>query len=83
GRGEFESGQYKRIGKDGKEIWLQATYNPVLDERGKPIKVVKFASDITEQTIRNADLSGQIEAINKAQAVIEFSLDGKILNANE
>ena len=83
GRGEFDAGQYKRIGKGGKEIWLQASYNPILDDKGRPVKVVKFAADITEQTIRNADLGGQIEAIHKAQAVIEFSLDGKVLDAND
>ncbi|MGJ4951988.1 methyl-accepting chemotaxis protein [Bradyrhizobium sp. HKCCYLS20291] len=83
GRGEFDAGQYKRIGKGGKEIWIQASYNPMLDASGKPYRVVKFATDITEQVIRNADFGGQIAAINKAQAVIEFTMDGKVLNANE
>jgi methyl-accepting chemotaxis protein len=82
GRGELDAGQYKRIGKGGKEVWIQASYNPILDQSGKAFKVVKYATDITEQTLKNADLSGQIEAINKAQAVIEFTLDGKIVNAN-
>ena len=83
GRGEFDAGQYKRIGKGGKEVWLQASYNPIMDMDGKPYKVVKDATDITEQVIKNADFSGQIEAVNKAQAVIEFTLDGKVLRANE
>ena len=48
-RGEFDSGEYKRIGNDGKEIWLQASYNPIMDLNGKPFKVVKYATDITEQ----------------------------------
>ncbi|SFH74527.1 methyl-accepting chemotaxis protein [Planctomicrobium piriforme] len=47
-RGEFNAAQYKRLGKGGKEVWIQATYNPVLDRSGKPIKVVKFAADVTE-----------------------------------
>jgi methyl-accepting chemotaxis protein len=47
-RGDFNAGKFKRIGKGGKEIWLRASYNPILDESGKPFKVVKFASDITE-----------------------------------
>jgi methyl-accepting chemotaxis protein len=81
-RGEFESGQYKRIGKGGREVWIQASYNPILDVNGKAFKVVKFATDITEQKLQVADSKGQIEAISKAQAVIEFALDGKILNAN-
>ena len=82
-RGEFDAGQYKRNGKGGKEIWLEASYNPIMGPDGKPFKVVKYATDITAQTISNADFSGQIEAINKAQAVIEFSLDGKVLRAND
>lgn len=81
--GKFQAGQYKRLGKGGKEIWIQASYNPIFDPDGKPFKVVKYATDITEQTIRNADYSGQISAIHKAQAVIEFELDGTIITANE
>jgi methyl-accepting chemotaxis protein len=82
-RGEFDAGQYKRIGKGGKEVWIEASYNPIFDPNGKPFKVVKYATDITAQTMKNADMSGQLDAINKAQAVIEFTLDGKILHANE
>ena len=83
GRGEYETGEYKRIGKGGKEVWIQASYNPILDAKGKPVKVVKFATDVTQQKLRNADHEAQIGAIGKAQAVIEFSMDGRILNANE
>jgi methyl-accepting chemotaxis protein len=81
-RGEYQAAEYKRIGKGGKEVWILATYNPILDESGKPIKIVKFASDVTEQKLRTANFSGQIEAIGKSQAVIEFNLDGIVLNAN-
>jgi methyl-accepting chemotaxis protein len=83
GRGEFDTGQYRRLGKGGKEIWIQASYNPIFDKSGKPIKVVKFATDITEQKRRNADFEGQIAAIHKSQAVIEFTPDGTILTAND
>jgi len=82
-RGEFESKEYKRIGKGGKEVWLQASYNPILDLNGKPYKVVKFATDMTEQKLMQADFSGQIEAISKAQAVIEFNMDGTVITAND
>jgi len=82
-RGEFQAGEYKRIGKGGKEVWILASYNPVFDEKGKPFKVVKFATDITKQKLKNADLAGQLEAIGKSQAVIEFNLDGTILTAND
>ena len=82
-RGEYQSAEYKRIGKGGKEVWILASYNPILDEKGKPFKVVKFATDVTEQKLRTADLAGQIAAIGKSQAVIEFNMDGSIITANE
>ena len=82
-RGEFQSAEYKRIGKGGKEVWILASYNPILDDAGKPFKVVKFASDVSDQKLKTADLAGQIEAIGKSQAVIEFSMDGIVLDANE
>ena len=82
-RGDFEAAQYRRVRKDGTGIWLQATYNPILDRKGRPYKVVKLATDITAQKTQLADSTGKIEAINKAQAVIEFGLDGTVLDANE
>ncbi len=82
-RGEFRSGEFKRFGKGGKEVWILASYNPILDDAGKPFKVVKFASDITAQKLKAADFAGQIEAIGKSQAVIEFNMAGTVLNANE
>ena len=83
GRGEYDAGEYKRVGKNGKEIWIQASYNPILDLNGKPFKVVKYATDVTEQKLQNANYSGQIEAIGKSQAVIEFNMDGSIVEAND
>jgi methyl-accepting chemotaxis protein len=82
GRGEYDAGIYKRIGRSGKEVWIQATYNPIFDTFGKPLKVVKFATDITQQKLRMADYEGQIASISKAQGVIEFELDGTIRTAN-
>ena len=82
-RGEYQAGEYKRIGKGGKDVWILASYNPMLDETGKPFGVVKFATDVTGQKLKNADLSGQIDAIGKSQAVIEFNMDGTIIAANE
>ena len=83
GRGEFDSGEYKRLGKGNKEIWINASYNPVFDENGKVYKVIKFATDITASKMKNAEFEGKINAINRAQAVIEFNLDGTVLSANE
>jgi methyl-accepting chemotaxis protein len=82
-RGDFQAAEYKRIGKGEKEVWIQASYNPVFDEKGRPFKVVKLATDVTEQKLKNADLAGQIAAIGKSQAVIEFNMDGTIIGANE
>jgi methyl-accepting chemotaxis protein len=82
-RGEYQAAEYKRIGKGGKEVWILASYNPILDEKGKPFKVVKFATDVTEQKLKTADLAGQIAAIAKSQAVIEFNMDGTVLTAND
>ncbi len=81
-RGEFKAGEYRRIGKGGREVWIQASYNPVLDASGRPCKVVKFATDVTAAKQVSADHESQMAAINRVQAVIEFALDGTILTAN-
>ncbi len=80
--GEYQAAEFKRVAKGGREIWIQASYNPVLNAAGKVVKVVKYATDITAQTLKNADYSGQLEAISKSQAVIEFEMDGTIITAN-
>lgn len=80
--GKFDQGQYKRITKGGDEIWIEATYNPVF-RRGKPYKVVKIATDITTAKKKSAEDDGKLSALSRAQAVIEFTPEGKILGANE
>jgi methyl-accepting chemotaxis protein len=82
-RGEYVADEFKRIGKGGKEVWILASYNPILDLNGKPFKVVKFATDTTQQKLTNADYAGQIAAVSKAQAVIEFHMDGAVITAND
>ena len=81
--GEHSEGEYKRIAKGGREIWIRASYNPIFDSTGKPFKVVKFATDVTQDKLRNAYFEGQINAISKSQAVIEFDVDGNIITAND
>lgn len=81
--GVYQSAEYRRLGKGGKEVWIQASYNPILDSSGRPYKVVKFATDITADKLKAADYEGQIKAVEKAQAVIHFNLDGTIIKANE
>lgn len=81
--GEFFVSEYKRIGKGGNEVWIQASYNPVFAKNGQVAKVVKFATDVTAEKLKRADTEGQIEAIYKSTAVIEFEPDGTILWAND
>ncbi|MEQ9347570.1 MAG: PAS domain-containing methyl-accepting chemotaxis protein [Thalassospira sp.] len=80
--GKHLAAEYQRFGKGGKEVWIQASYNPIMDMAGRPFKVVKYATDITAQKLQAADFSGQIDAIHKSQAVISFDMDGTIRNAN-
>lgn len=81
-RGEFESAQFKRVKKNGEDIWIQASYNPVF-ENDKLVGVIKFATDITEEKLKSADFEGQLNAVSKSQAVIQFNLDGTIITAND
>ncbi|WP_343610941.1 PAS domain S-box protein [Novosphingobium sp.] len=81
-KGEHKVGEYRRIGSDGREVWLHATYNPIRDMNGQVFKIVKYATDVTAHKLRNADYEGQIAAINKSQDVAVFALDGTILDAN-
>ncbi len=82
-KGESDAGEYMRLGKEGKEIWINAAYNPILDPDGKPYKIVKFATDVTASRELSSIFEGKIAAINRAQAVIEFDLDGIVISANE
>jgi methyl-accepting chemotaxis protein len=82
GRGEFNAGEYRRITKSGKDVWILASYNPIFDAEGNPVKVVKFATDITEQKMLSAESRGKLEALGRSQAVIEFDMRGNVLSAN-
>ena len=83
GRGEFDAGEYKRVGKDGREVWIRASYTPVVSASGKALKVVEIASDITAAKLLAAENAAKLEAISRAQSVIEYAVDGTILTANE
>ncbi|WP_084587445.1 methyl-accepting chemotaxis protein [Devosia riboflavina] len=82
-KGEFQAAEYRRIGKDGKEVWIQATYNPVFGRDGTPSKIVKFATDVTKAKLAAADSAGQLAAISRSQAVIEFTPKGEVITAND
>lgn len=81
--GKIERAEYKRIAKGGREVWINASYNPVLDLEGRVHKIVKFATDVTAEKARTAELAGLVDAMQKAQAVVEFDMDGLLVNANE
>ncbi len=82
-RGEFVADKFLRIGKGGREVWIQASYNPIADKAGKVVKVVKFATDITTAELEANERTAKIDAIGRSQAVIEFKPDGTVLTANE
>ncbi|QGZ63992.1 methyl-accepting chemotaxis protein [Paraburkholderia acidisoli] len=83
GRGEYDRGEYRRVGRNGREIWINASYNPVLGADGRPYKIIKFATDITAIKAQHAEYEGRLRAIDKAQAVIEFDTGGIVLHANQ
>ncbi len=83
GQGEYQSGEFLRLGKGGREIWIQASYNPIPGRDGKLERVVKFATDISTRKQQAADWEGQLAAISRSQAVIEFTPTGEVLTAND
>jgi len=82
-RGEFHTAEFKRLAKGNRPIWLRASYNPVFDDAGKVIRVIKFATDVSAEKLKNAEYEGKMQAIDRVQAVIEFELDGTVITANE
>lgn len=83
GRGEYDAREYKRYAKGGREVWIQASYNPIRNARGKVIKVVKQATDVTAEKLKTTEFSAKLDAIGRAQAVIEFTVGGEVVTANE
>lgn len=81
--GNSQSEIFKRVTKTGREVWIQGIYSPVKDEMGVVKKVVKIATDVTDQNMANLENSAKLRAIDKTQAVVEFELDGTLITANE
>lgn len=81
--GEAHVDTFARRAKNGARLWLEAAYCPAYGPDGVPNKVVKFARDVTAQRNHNATIEGQIKAISKSTAVIEFDTKGIILSAND
>jgi methyl-accepting chemotaxis protein len=84
GRGEFDAGKYKRIGKAGREVWIQASYNPILNAKGEPVKVIKFANDITEQEQKAREAVFKSAAFTGSSvAMMMIDRDFKVTYVNE
>lgn len=81
--GECLADRYPRVTKSGRCVWIEASYNPVFDKHNRPVKIVKFATNITSRVEAEFDAKGRLDAINRAMAVIEFDLEGKILAVND
>jgi methyl-accepting chemotaxis protein len=82
-QGVSQTAEYRRVRKGGQQVWLASTYYPVIDANGVVYRVLQFATDVTEIKLRNADYASQVAAVKKSQVVIEYSMDGTILEANE
>lgn len=81
--GQFESGTFERVGANGQPIWLEASYNPVKDEQGNVVKVIKYALDVTLKVQHESQTKGKLQALDRAMGIIEFNLDGSIVDANQ
>ncbi len=81
--GEFVRERFLRRDKQGREIWLEASYNPILDANGRVEKVLKIAADISAEVRKEQEQNSLINAINRSMAVIEFNLQGEVLTAND
>ncbi|BBT17438.1 hypothetical protein WP8S17C03_34870 [Metapseudomonas otitidis] len=66
--GHFRSGEYRRLGKDGRDVWIQATYNPILDADGRPFKILKLATDLTPRRMMEQDLRNARDRAEQAAA---------------
>ncbi len=80
--GAYHAGEFRRLAKDGRSVWIRATYNPILDGAGRPVSVIKFAADVTAERLEAAEKAAQIAAASRSQAVIQFAMDGTVLEAN-
>ncbi|PTQ67491.1 PAS domain-containing methyl-accepting chemotaxis protein [Pseudomonas sp. GV071] len=81
--GKFVSGTFQRVAANGRKVWLEASYNPVLDGNGKAVSVVKYAMDVTAKVLRESDIHARLAAVDRAMAIIEFDLEGNVLTAND
>ncbi|MCG8294741.1 PAS domain-containing methyl-accepting chemotaxis protein [Pseudomonas entomophila] len=83
GQGKAISGTFERLDKAGREVWLEASYMPVLDERQQVTSVIKVASDITRHVIEEHESESLLKAIGRSMAVVEFTPAGRVIKANQ
>ena len=81
--GEPLSGTFLRLDKSGREVWLEASYMPIIDAGGQVTRVIKVASDITDRINKEHENQSIVNALSRSMAVIEFSPDGRVINANQ
>lgn len=80
--GKFISGTFKRVGKNGHSVWLEASYNPVVDAQGNVVKVVKYALDVTARVMLENETNSKLAAVDRAMAICEFEPNGNVITAN-
>nr|WP_062390453.1 PAS domain-containing methyl-accepting chemotaxis protein [Pseudomonas abietaniphila] len=81
--GEFVSATFQRVAGNGSTVWLEASYNPIRDANGTVVKIVKYALDVTQKLQSESETRNKLQAIDRAMAVIEFDLEGRIIGAND
>lgn len=82
-QGQHQSAEFRRVGKGGRDVWIEASYNPIKDRAGRVSRIMKLATDVTARRLERFDFESQIKAINQSQCVIEFKLDGTVIKANQ
>lgn len=83
GQGKAISGTFERLDKAGREVWLEASYMPVLDEQRQVTSVIKVAADITQRVVQEHESENLLKAISRSMAVIEFTPQGRVIKANQ
>ena len=81
-QGHHQTAEFRRVGKNGRDVWIEASYNPIKDRAGRVTRIMKLATDVTARRLERFDFESQIKAINQSQCVIEFNLDGTVIKAN-
>ncbi len=81
GRGEFQAGEYRHIGKHGRDVWMQATYSPVLRRNGKPFKIIAFGNDVTERRKREGAGEGEGSPSRLSPEIVALPVDFRAASA--